>query len=57
MRDRYGRVIDEDGNVVSPLDDDYYRYKYMEISPLDDDYNKYAEDEPPYSDGIKHFQD
>lgn len=35
-------VIDENGNEVSPLDDDYYYYKsMMSQSPLDDDWNKY----------------
>lgn len=57
MRNRYGEVVDENGNVVSPLDDDYYRYKYM-----DNDYDgirHFSDDGPDYDDydGIRHFQD
>ena len=57
MRNRYGEVVDENGNVVSPLDDDYYRYKYM-----GNDYDgirHFADDGPDYDDydGIRHFQD
>lgn len=57
MRNEYGEMVDENGCSVSPLDDDYYRYKHMEVSPIDDDYNKYAEDGEPDCGGIKHFQD
>lgn len=37
-------VIDENGRIVSPLDDDYEYFKEAQISPLDDDWNKYEED-------------
>lgn len=38
---RYGDVVDESGNYVSPLDDDYAYYKHecdRRNDPLDDDY-------------------
>lgn len=41
FNERYDEVVDENGNHVSPLDDDYYSYKherYRRNDPLDDDY-------------------
>lgn len=34
-------VRDENGQEVSPLDDDYDYYKHRQLSPLDDDWCKY----------------
>lgn len=39
-----GYVYDENGNYVSPTDDDYAHYKSEQdnlTNPLSDDYNKY----------------
>lgn len=57
MRNIYGEVVDENGNTVSPIDDDYYRYKHMEDNH--DGIRHFTDDGPHYDDHdrIRHFQD
>lgn len=43
-QDNRNDVFDENGNEVSPLDDDYDYYKSIRLSLLDDDYCRYEED-------------
>ncbi len=43
-QDNSNTVLDENGNDITPLDDDYDYYKSIQLSPLDDDYCRYMED-------------
>lgn len=43
-QDNSNTVLDENGNDITPLDDDYDYYKSIQLSPLDGDYCRYMED-------------
>lgn len=43
-------IKDENGREISPLHDDYERYRQTQLSPIDDDYCRYTQDVSPLDD-------
>ena len=43
-------IKDENGREISPLHNDYERYRQTQLSPIDDDYSRYTQDISPLDD-------